>query len=86
MIKPLKNRLVVMPEKTLAISAGGIIIPDTARQKPVRGKVVAVGPGKVPPPFDIADTVLYGKASGIPLQQGGTDYLLLHHSEVLAVL
>ena len=80
-IKPLADRVVVEPAEAEEVSAGGIILPDTAQEKPQQGKVVAVGPGKVSdsgtlvePTLKTGDSVLYGKYSGTEVTIDGTEY------------
>jgi chaperonin GroES len=87
-IKPLADRVVVLAEPAEEKTAGGIIIPDTAKEKPVRGKVVAVGPGKKDEPttVKVGDTVLYGKYSGTDIAIEGKDYLIMRESDLYAVL
>lgn len=69
-------------------TASGIIIPDTAKEKPQRGTVIAVGPGKTDEPttVQVGDTVLYGKYSGTELQLEGQDYMIMRESDILAIL
>jgi chaperonin GroES len=91
-IKPLADRVLVEPLEGETMK-GGIIIPDTAKEKPQQGKIVAVGPGRtsddgkrIPPEVKKGDTVLYGKYSGTEVTVGGKDYLILRESDVLAIL
>lgn len=89
--KPLGNRIVVEPmEEDAQMSAGGIYIPDTAKEKPQEGKVVAVGPGKltddgkrVPMELAVGDTVVYSKYGGTEFKDGDTEYLVLREDDVL---
>ncbi len=89
--KPLGNRIVVEPmEEDAQMSAGGIYIPDTAKEKPQEGKVVAVGPGKltddgnrVPMELSVGDTVVYSKYGGTEFRDGDTEYLVLREDDVL---
>lgn len=89
--KPLGNRIVVEPsEEEAQMSAGGIYIPDTAKEKPQEGKVVAVGPGKmtddgkrVPMELEVGDTVVYSKYGGTEFREGETEYLVLREDDVL---
>lgn len=89
--KPLGNRIVVEPsEEEAQMSAGGIYIPDTAKEKPQEGKVVAVGPGKVsddgkriPMEVEVGDTVVYSKYGGTEFREGETEYLVLREDDVL---
>lgn len=87
-IKPLSDRVLVEPAPAEDKTASGIIIPDTAKEKPQKGKVVAVGPGKKDEPTTVAvgDTVLYGKYSGTELSIEGSDYLIMRESDILAVI
>ena len=87
-IKPLADRVLVEPAPAEERTAGGIIIPDTAKEKPQRGKVVAVGNGKPDEPMTVkvGDTVLYGKYSGTELSMDGTDYLMMRESDILAII
>jgi len=87
-IKPLADRVLVEPAAAEEKTASGIIIPDTAKEKPQRGKVVAVGPGKKDEPTTVkeGDTVLYGKYSGTEISIEGTDYLIMRESDILAVI
>jgi chaperonin GroES len=87
-IKPLADRVLVEPSPAEEKTAGGIIIPDTAKEKPQRGKVVAVGNGKPDEPMTVkvGDTVLYGKYSGTELSFEGSDYLMMKESDILAII
>ena len=87
-IKPLADRVLVEPAPAEEKTASGIIIPDTAKEKPQRGTVVAVGPGKKDEPtsVSIGDTVLYGKYSGTEINIEGTDYLMMRESDILAIV
>jgi len=87
-IKPLADRVVVKAEEAEATTASGIIIPDTAKEKPQKGQVVAVGGGKVDEPMTlkVGDKVLYGKYSGTELNVDGEDFLIMRESDVLAVV
>ncbi|MGF1534618.1 MAG: co-chaperone GroES [Bernardetiaceae bacterium] len=87
-IKPLGDRVLVEPAAAEEKTASGIIIPDTAKEKPQRGTVVAVGEGKKDEPITVkvGDTVLYGKYSGTELSIEGTDYLIMRESDIYAVL
>ncbi len=92
-IKPLADRVVVEPDEAQEVSAGGIILPDTAQEKPQQGKVVAVGPGKVSDAGTLiesavkkGDTVLYGKYSGTEVTIDGREYSIMRESDILAVL
>ncbi|MEZ5009117.1 MAG: co-chaperone GroES [Chitinophagales bacterium] len=87
-IKPLADRVVVQPNAAETKTAGGIIIPDTAKEKPQKGKVVAVGPGKPDEPttVKVGDEVLYGKYAGTELYLDGSDYLIMRESDLLAII
>ena len=87
-IKPLSDRVLVEPAPAEDKTASGIIIPDTAKEKPQKGKVVAVGPGKKDEPttVSVGDTVLYGKYSGTEITIEGSDYLIMRESDILAVI
>jgi len=87
-IKPLADRVVVEPAEAETKTAGGIIIPDTAKEKPQRGTVVAVGGGKKDEPLTVkvGDTVLYGKYSGTEVSIEGKDYLIMRESDIYAVV
>ncbi|MBV7529330.1 chaperonin GroES [Chitinophaga jiangningensis] len=87
-IKPLADRVIVKPAAAEEKTAGGIIIPDTAKEKPQKGTVVAAGPGKKDEPVTVkvGDTVLYGKYSGTEISIEGGDYLIMRESDILAVV
>lgn len=87
-IKPLADRVLVEPAAAEEKTAGGIIIPDTAKEKPQRGTVVAVGNGKPDEPITVkvGDTVLYGKYAGTELQYEGRDYLIMRESDIYAIV
>ncbi|MCX2739248.1 MULTISPECIES: co-chaperone GroES [Pontibacter] len=92
-IKPLADRVIVAPAAAEEKTKSGIIIPDTAKEKPQRGEVVAVGEGKVSeqgalmkPQVNVGDTVLYGKYAGTEISVDGNDYLIMRESDILAVL
>lgn len=87
-IKPLADRVLVQPMEAETKTASGIIIPDTAKEKPQKGKVVAVGPGTKDEPMTVSvgDTVLYGKYSGTELKFDGSDYLMMRESDILAII
>ena len=86
-IRPLADRVLVEPAAAEEPTASGIIIPASAKEKPHRGHVVAVGPGKKDDPttVTVGDTVLYGKYSGTELQLEGKDYMLMRESDILAI-
>ncbi len=87
-IKPLADRVVVEPAKAETTTKGGIIIPDTAKEKPQKGIIKAVGPGKKDEPMtvQVGDTVLYGKYAGTELTVDGGDYLIMRESDIFAVV
>jgi chaperonin GroES len=87
-IKPLADRVLVQPMAAETKTASGIIIPDTAKEKPQKGKVVAVGPGtsENAVTVKVGNTVLYGKFSGTELKLEGTDYLMMRESDILAII
>ena len=92
-IKPLADRVVVTPTEEDEQMRGGLYIPDTAKEKPQQGKIVALGPGKlskegtrVEPDVEIGQTVLYGKYSGTDVTIDGEDFLILRESDILAVI
>ena len=87
-ITPLHDRVIVMPAAAEEKSAGGIIIPDTAKEKPQRGKIIAVGPGKPDEPMTVkvGDTVLYGKYAGTEIEVEGKDVLIMRESDIFAIV
>jgi chaperonin GroES len=92
-IRPLADRIVVKPLEETEQMRGGLYIPDTAKEKPQQGEVVAVGPGKmtddgkrIAPEVSTGDRVLYGKYSGTEVTVGDDQYLILRESDVLAVI
>jgi chaperonin GroES len=87
-ITPLHDRVIVLPHAVEEISAGGIYIPDTAKEKPQRGIIVAAGPGKKDEPVTVkvGETVLYGKYAGTEIQIEGQDLLIMRESDILAIL
>ncbi len=87
-IRPLADRVLVQPLAAETKTASGLIIPDTAQEKPQRGRVVAVGAGKKDEPMtvNIGDEVLYGKYAGTELKFDGNDYLIMRESDILAIL
>jgi chaperonin GroES len=87
-IKPLSDRVLVEPAAAEEKTASGIIIPDTAKEKPQRGTVVAAGPGKPDEPVtvQVGDHVLYGKYAGTELQLEGKDYMMMRESDILAIV
>jgi chaperonin GroES len=87
-VTPLSDRVIVKPAPAEEKTAGGIIIPDTAKEKPQRGTVVAAGPGKKDEPVTVkvGDTVLYGKYAGTEIQIEGDDFLIMRESDILAIV
>ncbi len=92
-LKPLADRLVVEPIEQEEVTAGGIILPETAKEKPQQGKVIAAGPGRtddkgerVPMEVKVGDRVLYAKYSGTEVKLDGKKLLILRESDVLAIL
>jgi chaperonin GroES len=92
-LKPLADRIVIKPSPADEKSRGGIILPDTAKEKPVIGEVVAVGPGrvaddgkKIPPEVKVGDKVLYGKYSGTEVTIEGDEYLIMREADVFAIV
>ena len=87
-VTPLHDRVIVKPAKAEEKTAGGIIIPDTANEKPVRGTIVAAGPGKKDEPITVkvGDTVVYGRYSGTEIQIDGDELLIMRESDILAIV
>ena len=92
-IRPLHDRLIVKREEEERTSAGGIVIPDTATEKPIRGKVVATGNGKILDDGSVraldvsaGDTVLFGKYSGTEIKVDGEDLLVMREDDIMAVI
>ena len=92
-VKPLEDRILLKPMEAEQKTAGGIIIPDNAKEKPQKGEVVAVGPGKtsdkgqkIEMTLKKGDKVLYGKYSGTEITVDGQEYLIVRESDVLAIL
>ena len=87
-IKPLADRIMILPLEAETKTASGIIIPDSAKEKPQKGNVVAVGPGTKDNPvtLKVGDTVLYGKYSGTELKFENNDYLIMRESDILAIV
>jgi chaperonin GroES len=91
--KPLYDRVVITRMEEEKMSAGGIVIPDTATEKPIKGEIVAVGEGKAldngslrAPKVKVGDKVLFGKYSGTEVKLDGTDYLVVKEDDIFAVL
>ncbi len=87
-IKPLADRVLIEPKAAEEKTASGIIIPETAKEKPQKGTVIAVGPGTEEEKMEVkkGDIVLYGKYSGTELSIDGKDYLIMKQSEILAIV
>lgn len=92
-IKPLSDRVLIQPLEAEEKTAGGIYIPDNAKEKPQKGKVVAAGPGKASDSGEIiklevkvGDVVLYGKYAGTEISSEGKDYLIMRESDILAIV
>jgi len=87
-IKPLADRVLIEPSAAEEVTVGGIIIPDSAKEKPLRGKVLAVGNGTKDDPMILkeGDDVLYGKYAGTEIEFEGTKYIMMRQSDVLAVI
>ena len=87
-IKPLADRVLVVPAPAEERTIGGIIIPDTAKEKPLKGEVVAVGNGTKDEEMivKVGDTILYGKYAGTELEIEGTKYLIMRQSDILAIV
>ena len=87
-IRPLADRVLVLPDPAEEKTSLGIIIPDTAKEKPQKGKIISVGPGKKDEPLTVkkGDTVLYGKYSGTELTLDSQDYLIMRESDIFAII
>ena len=87
-IKPLADRVLVEPSAAETKTASGIIIPDSAQEKPQKGKIIAVGPGTKDNPvtLKVGDNILYGKYSGTELKHDGSNYLIMRESDILAII
>jgi chaperonin GroES len=92
-LKPLHDRLIVRPAEAEEVTKSGIIIPDSAKEKPVQGEVLAAGPGKLddtgklaPMGVKVGDTVLYGKYSGTEISLDNEDVLIMRESDVFAIV
>ena len=86
-VKPLSDRVLIQPNPAEEKTAGGLIIPDTAKEKPLAGKVVAAGPGTSEGKMEVkaGDQVLYGKYAGQEINVDGTDYLIMKQQDILAI-
>jgi chaperonin GroES len=92
-IKPLADRVVIEPLEAEEKTSGGLYVPDSAKEKPLMGKVVAAGPGKVSDKGEkialqvkAGDKVLYGKYAGTEITFEGSDYIIMHESDILAIV
>ncbi len=87
-VKPLADRVLVLPDPAEEKTAGGLFIPDTAKEKPLAGKVVAAGPGTkdVQMEVKVGDRVLYGKYAGTEITVEGTNYLIMKQNDILAII
>ena len=92
-LKPLDDRVVVKPQEAEAVTAGGIVLPESAKEKPLMGKVVAIGAGKLLDSGERGtmsvkknDVVLYGKYGGSDVEVDGTEYKILRESEILGIV
>ena len=87
-VRPLHDRVVVKPHERETMTSGGIIIPDTAKEKPLKGKIVAVGAGKKDEPMtvNVGDNVIFSKYGGTEVQIDGDEYMILKESEILAII
>ena len=92
-LKPLADRVVIKPSKAEEMTKGGIIVPDTAKEKPVWGDVIAVGPGRtsddvklIPMEIKVGDKVLYGKYSGTEVTMDGDELLIMRENDIFAVM
>jgi chaperonin GroES len=87
-VRPLSDRVLIKPAEMEQKTASGIIIPDTAKEKPMRGEVVAIGPGKKDEPMTVkvGDQVLYGKYSGTEIAIDGVDYLIMRENDIYAII
>ena len=87
-VKPLSDRVLILPNPAEEKTAGGLIIPDTAKEKPLAGKVIAVGPGtsEIKMEVKVGHHVLYGKYAGQEINVDGTDYLIMKQQDILAII
>ena len=87
-IKPLADRVLLRPADAEETTSGGIIIPDTAKEKPQKGEIMAVGTGtkKAPMTVKVGDSVLYGKYSGTEINIEGEEYLIMRESDIFAII
>ena len=92
-LNPLADRVVIQPKEAEEKTSGGIILPDTVKEKPVEGTIVAAGPGKIADNGElvkmsvkVGDSVLYGKYSGTEVTLGGQEYLIMRESDIFAII
>jgi chaperonin GroES len=92
-VKPLNDRVLVKRTEELQVTKGGIFIPDSAKEKPIEGKIIAVGPGKVnesgnrlPLNVKAGDKVLFGRYAGTEIKVEGQDYLMMREEDILAII
>jgi chaperonin GroES len=92
-IRPLGDRVVIQPATKEEVSAAGVILPDTAKEKPQKGEIIAVGPGRTldngtlqAPAVEVGQTVLYAKYAGTEVKIDGEEYLILSEKDVLAIV
>lgn len=87
-VKPLSDRVLILPNAAEEKTASGLIIPDTAKEKPLAGKVIAVGPGttEVKMEVKVGDEVLYGKYAGTEIRIEGTNYIIMKQADILAIV
>ncbi|MGB9773089.1 MAG: co-chaperone GroES [Bacteroidota bacterium] len=92
-IRPLADRVIIKPAPAEEKTKGGLVLPDTAKEKPVQGEVIAVGPGRttddgkhIPMEVKVGDRVLYGKYSGTEVTIEGEEYLIMRESDIFAIL
>ena len=88
MLKPLSDRVLIQANPAETKTASGIIIPDTAKERPLQGTVIAVGPGKIDEPMTVKvnDNVLYGQYSGQEIKLDGKDYLIMKEADIYGIL
>lgn len=87
-MKPINDRVLVKPAAAEEVTKGGVLLPETAKEKPQRGEVIAVGPGKDGNlmTVNVGDTVLYGKYAGQEINHNGHDYLIMREDDILIIL
>jgi chaperonin GroES len=92
-IRPLQDRVIIKRTEEERTSSGGIVIPDSAAEKPIKGKVIAVGPGKIldngerrPVDLKVGDTVLFGKYSGTEVKMNDEEYLVMREDDIMGVI